>query len=74
MCMVPYSINLIRISKLEKKNIVNYYHSYFFILHVLNSIFSQNVDLCVHHSDHMVVGVIVVVLTHYPSDVGNDGV
>jgi hypothetical protein len=26
-----------------------------------------------HHFDHMVVGVIVVVLTHYPSDVGNDG-
>jgi hypothetical protein len=32
MCMVPCSINLIGISKLEKqkKNIVNYYHSQYF--------------------------------------------
>ncbi len=77
MCMVLCSISLVGISKVEehKINIVNYYHSLtiFFILHILNSIFSQNADLCAHHYDHMVVGVTIVVFTHYPSDVGNDG-
>jgi len=75
MCMVPCSISLIVIYKVEKHktNIVNYYHSIFFILHVLSSIFLQNIDLCVHHYDHMVVGVIVVVFTHCFCDVGNDG-
>jgi len=34
--------------------------------------FSQNVDLGVHHYDHLVVGVTIVVLTHCPNDVGND--
>jgi hypothetical protein len=76
MCMVPCSINLIGISKVEnhKTNINNYYHSIFFIFHVSSLIFVQNIDLCVHHYDHMVVGVIVVVFTHCPSDVGIDGV
>jgi uncharacterized Fe-S radical SAM superfamily protein PflX len=75
MCMVPCSINLIGIFKVEKHktNIVNYYHSIFFIFHVLSSIFCQNINLSVHHYDHMVVGVTIVVFTHCLSDVGNDG-
>jgi hypothetical protein len=74
MCMVPCFINLIGISKLEKQktNIVNYYHSQYFSF--LSSIFSQNANLFVHHYDHMVVGVTIVVFTHCSNDVGNDGV
>jgi hypothetical protein len=75
MCMVLCSISVVGIFKVEKckTNIVNYYHSIFFICHVLSLIFFQNINLCVHHYDHMVVGVAVVVFIHCPSDVGNDG-